>query len=297
MISLIDESILGRNVSDWEPMSEAQTPAKSLKFRLALYGLFLLCGFSVFATSYVSPELSVGSATLIALFFLAAWASNRSSRFRTYWKVPFAFFVFSFVWFTRHAILDSALVQPLYKTLNGNVIAQLIDSAIVMIPIILLTLASGDKLSSIFLQRGNLKLGLIVGLIVFIVFLLVSGVVAVQLAGMTPGGFLLLTPYLLVLALANGFKEELWFRGLFLNKYKPLLGVRLSNFLQAPIFAASLIEGEFASALVGIVLVSFVLGLGLGYLMRRTGSIVGPSLCEAGSVIPIFLIVISSLKL
>ena len=278
-------------------MSEAQTPAKRLKFRLALYSLFLVCGLSVFAISYVSPELSIGSGALIALFFLAAWASNRSSRFRVYWKAPFAFFVFSFVWFTRHTILDSALVQPLYKTLNGNVIAQLIDSAVVIIPILLLTLASGDKLSSIFLQRGNVRLGLIVGLIVFIVFLLVSGVVAVQLAGMSPGGFLLLTPYLLVLALANGFKEELWFRGLFLNKYEPLLGIGLSNFLQAPIFAASLIEGEFAPALVGIVLVSFVLGLGLGYLMRRTGSILGPSLCEAGSVIPIFLIAISSLKL
>jgi membrane protease YdiL (CAAX protease family) len=131
---------------------------------------------------------------------------------------------------------------------------------------------------------------------VFIVFFLVSGAVAVQFIGMSPGGFLFLTPYLLVLALVNGFKEELWFRGLFLNKYEPLLGFRLSNFLQAPIFAASLIEAEFASALIGIVLVSFVLGLGLGYLMRRTGSILGPSLCEAGSVIPIFLVALSSLK-
>ena len=278
-------------------MSEAQTTTKSLRFRLGLYGLFLLCGFSVFAISYVSPELSIGTGALIAVFFLAAWGSNRTSRFRIYWKVPFAFFVFSFVWFTRHTILDSALVQPFYKTLNGNVTSQLIDSAVVMIPIILLTLASGDKLSSIFLQRGNVRFGLIVGLVVFIVFFLVSGVVAVQFTGMSPARFLFLTPYLVVLALANGFKEELWFRGLFLNKYEPLLGVRLSNFLQASIFAASLIEAEFASVLLGIVFVSFVLGLGLGYLMRRTGSILGSSLCEAGSVIPIFLIAISSLKL
>src|SRR3989442_8681850 len=184
-------------------MSEAQTIMDSLKFRFTLYGLFLLCGLSVFVGSYVSHELSIGTGSLIAVFFLAAWGSNRTSRFRIYWKVPFAFFVFSFVWFTRHTILDSALVQPFYKTLNGNVTAQLIDSAVVMIPIILLTLASGDKLSSIFLQRGNLKLGLIVELIVFIVLLLVYGLVAVQLAGMTQGGFLLLTPYLLVLALAN----------------------------------------------------------------------------------------------
>src|SRR2546428_13719291 len=115
-----------------------------------------------------------------------------------------------------------------------------------------------------------------VGLIVFIGSLLVPAFAPVQLAGMTPGGFSPLTPYLLVLALANGVKEEVWFRGLFLNKYEPLLGLRFSNFLQASIFAASVIEAEFAPFLVGIVLVSFVLGLGLGNLGGRRGALLGP---------------------
>src|SRR3989475_11129078 len=113
---------------------------------------------------------------------------------------------------------------------------------------------------------------------------------------MTAVDFLFLSPYLLVLALANGFKEELWFRGLFWNKYEPLLGVRFSNFLEAPIFAASLIEGEFGSVLIGIVLVSLVVGLGLCYLLRRTGSILGPCVWGAGSEIPSFLILVSSLS-
>src|SRR2546428_1093454 len=109
-------------------------------------------------------------------------------------------------------------------------------------------------------------------------------------------GFRFLSPFFLVWVLTNVFKEEFWFRGFFLNKYEPILGVRVSNFLQAPIFAMSVVEAEFSSVLIGIVLVSFFLGLGLGYLMRRTGSIFGSSLCEAGSVIPIFLVVISALK-
>lgn len=166
----------------------------------------------------------------------------------------------------------------------------------VILPIILLTIASRGKLSSIFLSKGNLKLGSTVGLAVLVILYLLSAAIAIPVAGMSPGQFLFLTPYLLVLALANGFKEELWFRGLFLNKYEPLLGFRLSNLLQAPIFAASVVEAEFSSVLIGIVLVSFFLGLGLGYLMRKTGSILGSSLCEAGSVIPIFLIAVSTLK-
>jgi len=269
---------------------------KNFRFRLGLYALFLLCGFLVFAVSSLSPDLSIGTATVPLVFFLTTIALHRNVRFKIYWEVFFAFFVFSLVWFARHLILDSASVHPFYATLNGNVVAQLIDTTVVIIPIILFTTASRSRLSSIFLKKGNLKLGSVVGLTVLAIFYLLSAVVAIPVAGMSPSRFLFLTPFLLVLALTNGFKEELWFRGLFLNKYEPLLGVRLSNFLQAPIFAASVVEAEFSSILIGIVIVSFFLGLGLGYLMRKTGSIFGSSLCEAGSVIPIFLVAISALK-
>ena len=258
--------------------------------------LFLLCGFLIFAVSSVSPDLSIGTVTVPLLFLLTTIVLHGNVRFKTYWEVFFAFFVFSLVWFIRHLILDSPSVHPFYATLSGNVVAQLIDTTVVIIPIILLTIASRSKLSSIFLRKGNLKLGSVVGLTVLAIFYLLSAVVAISAAGMSPSRFLFLTPFLLVLALTNGFKEELWFRGLFLNKYESLLGVRLSNFLQAPIFTMSVVEAEFSSVLIGIVLVSFFLGLGLGYLMRRTGSIFGSSLCEAGSVIPIFLVAVSVLK-
>jgi len=267
---------------------------KSFRFRLGLYALFLLCGFLIFAVSSVSPDLSIGTVTVPLLFLLTTIVLHGNVRFKTYWEVFFAFFVFSLVWFTRHLILDSPSVHPFYATLSGNVVAQLVDTTVVIIP--MLTIASRSKLSSIFLRKGNLKLGSVVGLTVLAIFYLLSAVVAISAAGMSPSRFLFLTPFLLVLALTNGFKEELWFRGLFLNKYESLLGVRLSNFLQAPIFTMSVVEAEFSSVLIGIVLVSFFLGLGLGYLMRRTGSIFGSSLCEAGSVIPIFLVAVSVLK-
>jgi hypothetical protein len=82
----------------------------------------------------------------------------------------------------------------------------------------------------------------------------------------------------------------------FLKQVLASIGISTFKFSAAPIFAASVAEGEFATVLLEIVVVSFSLGLGLGYLMRKTGSILGSSLCEAGSVIPIFLIAISSLK-
>lgn len=268
---------------------------KDRRFRFESYFLFLLCGLLVFVVSYfVSGELNATTFWVPTLFLAIAILTSRKIRFETYSQVFFAFFIFSFVWFIRHSVLDSFFIQPLYSTLNGNILAQLADSSVVIILILLLSIASRATPSSIFLRLGNLKLGIVVGLLVLAIFYLLTAVVAVLLVGMSLGRFFFLTPFLLVLALTNGFKEELWFRGLFLSKYEALLGFRLSNFIQAPIFAASVVEKEFSSVLVGITLVSLVLGLGLGLLMRKTGSIIGPSLCEAGSTIPIFLMVISA---
>jgi hypothetical protein len=82
-------------------------------------------------------------------------------------------------------ILDSAFVQPFYKTLGGNVIAQLIDATVVIVPIILLTIASRAKPSSIFLRQGNLRLGFVVGLIVIMSFYVLTAIIAVLLGGMS----------------------------------------------------------------------------------------------------------------
>jgi membrane protease YdiL (CAAX protease family) len=228
---------------------------------------------------------------------------RRNIRFKDYWKVFFALFIFSFVWLFRHSILDSSFVHPYYSTLDGNVIAQLIDSSLVIVSIIILTKLSGGTISSIFFKKGNVRLALLVGLPVLAIMFFVSVGIAQAFGGLFGSSgvsfpyLLRLTGYLLVLSLSNGIKEELWFRGLFLNKYAPLLGARMSNFLQAPIFAASLVEGEFAPAIIILVIIGFGFGLGSGYLMRKTDGILGSTLIEAGLTVPAFLIVISTLKL
>jgi membrane protease YdiL (CAAX protease family) len=281
--------------------SEAIT--KSRGFHLGLYFLLLLCGLSIFViSSFTSGELNIQTFWVPLSFLAVALWMKRSVRFKRYWEIFFAFFIFSFVWLFRHSVLDSYFVHPFYSTLNGNVIAQLIDSSLVIASILVLTRVSGGTFSSIFLRRGNLRLAVIVGLPVLGIMFFVSVGVAQAIGGSFGGqavniGYLLtLTPYLLVLSLSNGIKEELWFRGLFLNKYEALLGARLSNFLQAPMFAASLVEAEFAPALLVLVIIAFGFGLGSGYLMRKTNGILGSSLCEAGFTIPAFLILISTLR-
>jgi membrane protease YdiL (CAAX protease family) len=107
-------------------------------------------------------------------------------------------------------------------------------------------------------------------------------------------------PWILPIVLANGLREELLYRGLFLRKFEGLLGNGLSVFLQALIFSLShSVAGigltqytPYISVLVGT---TFILGLVLGYFMRKTDSIIGSILLHAGTDIPIFIGIFSNL--
>ena len=72
---------------------------------------------------------------------------------------------------------------------------------------------------------------------------------------------------LIDISLTNGFKEELLFRGLFLQKYTWVFAQLLRNTLQAAVFAfCSSALGYAPSALLFIAVVVFPLGLAARYL-------------------------------
>ncbi|BAI60832.1 hypothetical protein MCP_0760 [Methanocella paludicola SANAE] len=107
-------------------------------------------------------------------------------------------------------------------------------------------------------------------------------------------------PAILVIVILNGIREELLYRGLFLKKYEPVFGPIVSNVLQALIFSLShTVAGRgaiaYTSFTLAFVVITFLLGLALGYLMRRTDSLLGPVLFHAGTDIPIFMGIISNL--
>ncbi|HTE86073.1 MAG TPA: CPBP family intramembrane glutamic endopeptidase, partial [Dehalococcoidia bacterium] len=79
-----------------------------------------------------------------------------------------------------------------------------------------------------------------------------------------------------------------------LQRYNAFFGVRVSNVLQAIIFAIAHAGITYTPASVlFIVLGVFPLGLFGGYLMRRTNGVVTPALFHAGADIPIYLAFLS----
>jgi membrane protease YdiL (CAAX protease family) len=249
-------------------------------------------------------------AVLAALLLLIAVLAKRSPNLGKYWEIPFAFFVFTIAGiagdqggFLQQTFVHQVLHQtpsannPIGSTITGSVLAQLVSTACLVIPILLLTKISGNELKSIFINWPVNRWPVLVGIIGFLVFYFytASGRAERFFPGLavTPGHFIALTPALIVLVLCNGLREELWFRGLFLKKYGKFLGPFASNFLSAFIFASFHVQVQYTPALLPFLIITLVLGLLLGYLMQKSGSLIASAIFHAGSDIPIFLVYLS----
>ncbi len=276
-----------------------------MKRRIFIFVILLFCGISlpalsgllVFPFSEVPSELNLAYAlTLAIIFLLAAVFLNRSKSLKSFWQILFAFFIASL------AIFLDFLINLPSNTMNGLVLDMAVSTALIVSTIIILTRVSGNSFGSIFLNRGKIKLGLIVGLAGFFFFALTSIPAAQYLfqgQNLTLERVLAWMPWILPIVLLNGFREELLYRGLFLKKFQLKLGSKSSNLLQAIIFSLShSVAGVGLNAYTpyiwGLVIFTFSLGLAWGYIMQRTNSLLGSTLFHAGTDIPVFIGIFSN---
>jgi len=281
-----------------------------LGYRFVLFVIFLIFGLSlpslsgllVFPFSLIPNSFWQIYLIILSIFFLTlAVLFYRSEHFKKYWQVLMAFFIASFA-LNLQSISGWFGFQS--TSMNGLVLAMLSSTAIVVASIVVLTRISGGSMNSIFLAKGKLKLGLFVGLVGFLVFAALSIPGANYLfmgQNLTVAKVVSWLPWILPIVLANGLREELLYRGLFLRKFKSLLGNASSIFLQALIFSLShSVAGigltQYTPYISVLVVATFVLGLVLGYAMLKTDSIIAPILIHAGTDIPIFIGIFSNLQ-
>jgi len=233
------------------------------------------------------------------LLLLLALLARKSNRFQKYWQVLFAMFIL-----TVAVSLDLVFGKHLFDYLRMNdltpagwALPKLNELFVVVSTVIIFTLVSGNNLGSIYIQKGNLKLGLIIGLIAFIIFV-VAAVPMATLFNAKDLSFTRIlpwTPWLLIFVFSNAAMEEILFRGLFLRKLEPFFGKFISNFLIALVFTGIHL-GAFYSADERIfIAVLFPLALALGYIMQKTDSVWGSILLHAGMDIPIMIGIFSNL--
>jgi membrane protease YdiL (CAAX protease family) len=275
-------------------------------FRLGLFLLFLIFGLLLFFIfSHFRPVFSknVDIPARIALV-LALLASSlllrRSERLNRYWPILFAFFTASLAQALDYYLSGWSLsMLGLDATSPAGIAVDKLESTfLIVVPIIVLTKLSGNSMSSIYLQKGNLKQGLIIGLTVFVVVAAVSIPWAkwqYQTGDLSLHRIIPWTPWILLFVLANAFNEELLFRGLFLKKLEPLLGAFPANLCMAIPFVALHFGVDYSQNIFLLMALLLPLGLALGYVMQRTSSIIASWLIHASLDIAVVLALFSQL--
>lgn len=253
----------------------------------------LLFPFSIVVPSSFALLYRVG---LIGGLLAATVLLKRSDRYELYWPVVFAFTIFSLALFIDWYL--TVILGTFPNTPIGTVEVMLVSTAKIVVPVVVLARLAGFSFSTLYLKKGNLRLGLSVGFIGFLVFLalpfatgnaLFGGSVSLQNAAP-------LLPLALVFALSNGLREETLYRGLFLKRYEPLFGKLPSNILQGLIFSWSHLPVTYTSDIVVFLAILFPLSLVYGYLIQRTGALWGSILVHAGGDVSIALGLFSSLS-
>jgi uncharacterized protein len=277
-----------------------------LKNRYILFILFLICGISlpslsgllIFPFSIVPSELVIAYTIALSLIFLAITIFLHSRQtLKDYWQILFSFFI------TSLALFLDFIVNIPANTMNGFLLDMLVSASIVVSVIILFTKISGNSFGTIFLKKGNIKLGIIVGLVGFFIFAISAIPVAefmFQGQNLSLYKVIAWLPWIIPIVLLNGVREELLYRGLFLKKYEIKLGPKTSNLLQAIIFSLShSVAGvglnSYTPFIWALVIFTFALGLAWGYIMQRTDSIIGSVLFHAGTDIPVFIGIFSNI--
>jgi membrane protease YdiL (CAAX protease family) len=176
---------------------------------------------------------------------------------------------------------------------------KLNQSFIIISTVVALTLLSGGTLGSIYIQKGRLKLGLLIGISLFLLAAAGSTFMAYDLfkgRELTQERIMGWLPWLLIFVLANAAQEELLFRGLFLRKLQPFFGSFGSNLLIMFVFTLLHYGATYASNDTKFAAAVALFALAWGYLMQKTDAIWASTLFHAGMDIPIMLGLFSNLQ-
>jgi membrane protease YdiL (CAAX protease family) len=274
--------------------------------RLGLFILFLLCELTIFVFGSYYFEVFPTNKNLIfnlavsALFLAAALWFRYDKRLNKHWQIAFAFFIAS-VAFPFTAIFDGWIREALgwfavtTDSSQGQAIEKVCEMLLKTIPILALVKLSGADMGSIFIKRGNLKMGLGIGTLVF--FFLGTATFMFAVERFTSADTLVAAVgWGLIFSAANGFMEELWLRGIFLKHFASMIGINGAVWVTSIIFASMHSFAFYFDpfALTFFFVNTLALGLGCGYLMIKSDNIWGAVLIHAASDFFLFVAVLAN---
>jgi membrane protease YdiL (CAAX protease family) len=277
--------------------------------RLAQFIIFLACGLLIFGVFshyypfYTGNVDKVGRIVVASLFLVLALYARGKERLRKYWLLLFSFFSA----LTAISIdLYLGLSKWLYPALGlierspaGWAVDKLESSALGILVVIALNYLAGQKMERLYIRRGNLRLGLAVGLAALgVMIATVIPVTETFFKGenLTWERILPWTPWVLIFVLANASNEELLFRGLFIGKMEPFLGKLASNIVTTiPFVFMHSYTGYATDQTIFLALQLLPLSIAWCWLMQKTDSLWGSILFHAAMDIPVVVGILSVL--
>jgi membrane protease YdiL (CAAX protease family) len=272
-----------------------------------LFILFLLCAIAVFilgANHYAvfpTNQNLYYEAGTTAFFLAAAIVLRRLPWGKLYWPIAYAFFSAAAVILITTLTVDlrDALFRGIRIAPNSNPEAgagKVFEALMTIGTILLLSRLAGFKWETLYVKRGNLKWGLLIGIGTLLNFMTSSLMFFVgQYSSMESLGSAIL--WGIVFSLFNGFLEELWLRGLFLQKLVPVLGVGTSIVLTSLWFGLFHVSGIMymqPAAIPFYMVNTFTFAAAWGYMMHRTDSWIGPGLMHAASDFFLFIALLNA---
>ncbi|HEX9018340.1 MAG TPA: CPBP family intramembrane glutamic endopeptidase [Anaerolineaceae bacterium] len=272
-----------------------------------LFVLILICAIVVFIlgdnhfNAFPTNRNVVYESATTAFFLAAAIVMRRIPRFNDYWQIAYAFFAAAAVILVttltvgfRDALFRGIGILP--NTNPEAAAAKVFEALMTIGTILLLSRLAGMKLESLYVKRGNLKWGLLIGLGTLLNFMTSSLMFFVgRFSSLDRFGSAIL--WGIVFSLCNGFLEELWLRGQFLKKLAPALGMGTTIVLTSLWFGMYHVSGIMymqPQAIPFYMINTFTFAAAWGYLMHRTDSWIGPGLMHAASDFFLFIAMLGS---
>lgn len=175
-----------------------------------------------------------------------------------------------------------------WETPKGAAVAKIFSEMLpVCAAIFLAALLARLSLEFLGLRGGQVWLSLGLGLLATIPLLVLfaldpsggrDAVLSTPIA--TLGAWL---PWILLFSIANGFMEELWFRGLWLGTFKQVIGSSAATHVTSLAFCLMhvLVYGSNFTAMAVLTPAWLFMGYAYALIMRKTGSLWGPVFSHA----------------